>query len=58
MLPSLKVLDDADADGNEADDSDAEDGHNGTLEEEGSDDGEEFGGTEGSNVIVLEHLHS
>jgi len=45
MLPSLKFLDDADADGNEADDSDAEEGQNGGLDEEGSDeddaDGEE-----------------
>jgi len=38
MLPSLKYLDDADADGNEVDDSDAEDGQNGTLDEEGSDE--------------------
>ena len=38
MLPSLKYLDDADADGNEVDESDAEDGQNGTLDEEGSDE--------------------
>ena len=42
MLPSLKFLDDADADGNEAEDSDADEGQNGTLDDEdGSDeDGE------------------
>ena len=41
MLPSLKYLDDADVDGNEAEDSDADDGQNGALDEEGSDeDGE------------------
>jgi hypothetical protein len=43
MLPSLKVLDDTDVDGNDADDSDWEDGQNGTLDEEGSDDGEGCG---------------
>ena len=43
MLPSLKFLDDADADGNEADESDGEEGQNGALDEEGSDeDGELF----------------
>jgi hypothetical protein len=42
MLPSLKFLDDADADGNEADESDGEDGPNGTLDEEGSDEDGKF----------------
>ncbi len=42
MLPSLKYLDDADADGNEVDESDAEDGQNGTLDEEGSDEDGNF----------------
>ena len=44
MLPSLKYLDDADVDGNEAEDSDAEDGQNGALDdEEGSDEDGESG---------------
>lgn len=47
MLPSLKYLDDADADGNEVDDSDAEDGQNGTLDEEGSDEDDADGEEEG-----------
>lgn len=43
MLPRLKFLDDADIDGNELEDSDAEDGQNGTLDdEEGSDEDGKF----------------
>ena len=62
MLPSLKFLDDADVDGNELEDSDAEEGQNGTLDdEEGSDeDGKilfhDFEGWGGLMSRALEYL--
>lgn len=47
MLPSLKYLDDADVDGNEAEDSDADDGQNGALDDEEGSDEDDADGEEG-----------